>query len=100
MGGTFDHRGAAITTANVSGGATLIYSSVTALGTLYLVAATLDATKDARGKTVSNCHVYAASVLKDPLGTVTLTNGLKLYSKPSEITLDLIARKTYTLGAI
>jgi hypothetical protein len=98
-GGSLTHHGGTITAANVYGGS-FLYGGAGTLTTLTLVGGTVDASKDARAKTIANCHVYSGATLKDPQGTITFSAGIKLYCKPSEAVLDLVARKTYTLGAI
>jgi hypothetical protein len=98
-GGTFDHRGGTITTANIAGN--FLFSSAATVGTAYVTSGgVVDATKDARSKTFTNYHMYGGSSLKDPAGTITFSNGIKLYCKPKDSVIDLPARRTYTLGAI
>jgi hypothetical protein len=98
-GGTFDHRGGTITTANIA--ANFLFSAAATVTTAYVTSGgVVDATKDPRGKTFTNYHMYGGSSLKDPSGSITFSNGIKLYCKPTDSALDLPARHTYTLGAI
>lgn len=58
-------------------GGACFYSST---GTLTLAkvgnASTLDLSRDMRGKTITNCEVYASGAVSDPFRVATFTNGL------------------------
>ena len=50
----------------------------------------LDFRQDMRSRTGTNCNLYAGAILRDPLKTLTVTNGLRLNNCAlGEITLDL-----------
>lgn len=98
-GGSYSHYGGAITTLSVDGGAVSLYSTAT-ITTVNVSAAMIDATRDSRARTFTTTNVYPRASIQDPSGTITFTNGLNLYCKPTEITLDLPPRKKYTIGSI
>jgi hypothetical protein len=70
------------------------YATVTQSG------GTIDATGEGRSpRTFTNYYLYAGA-LKDPSGTITFTNGLRIYPKLSSVLLDLPPVKKYTLGVV
>jgi hypothetical protein len=97
-GGTHIQHAGAVTTATVSG--KFDQRGTGTVTTMSLSGGTLDCSRDIRARTVTNCSVYRGSTIADPAGTLTFTNGIDLYCKPSQATLDLIANKTYTISAI
>lgn len=96
-GGTYEHKGGAITTVTLDS-CTLTLASTGTITTLNAYNATIDASKDIRPRTITNTNLYARTVLKDPSGSITFTTGYKLYCKPTEVQLDLPINKTYTLS--
>jgi len=100
-GGTVEQVGGNIggTTLNVNGG-TFFPKTVGTYATVNQSKGTIDCTRDARAsKTFTNFYMYGGG-LKDPSGTITLTNGFRLYAKLSDVILDLPAIKKYTIGAV
>ena len=99
-GGTVEQIGAAIgtTTLTINGGAFFPRSSGTHAA-VYQSAGIIDCTRDGQTRTVTNYYMYGGA-LKDPNGTLTLTNGLRIYPKLSAVALDLPPIRKYTLGAV
>ena len=100
-GGTVEHVGGNIggTTLNVNGG-TFFPKTVGTYATVTQSKGTIDCTRDARAsKTFTNFYMYGGGV-KDPSGTIVFTNGIRLYTKLSNVLLDLPAIKKYTIGAV
>jgi hypothetical protein len=99
-GGTVEQIGAAIgtTTLTINGGAFFPRSSGTHAA-VYQSAGIIDCTRDWQARTVTNYYMYGGA-LKDPNGTLTLTNGLRIYPKLSAVALDLPPIRKYTLGAV
>lgn len=100
-GGTVEHVGGNIggTTLNVNGG-TFFPKTIGTYATVNQSKGTIDCTRDARSsKTFTNFYMYGGA-LKDPSGTITFTNGIRVYTKLADVLLDLPAIKKYTIGAV
>lgn len=99
-GGSVEQIGAAIgsTSLTINGG-TFYPRSAGTHAAIYQSAGMVDCTRDGQGRTVTNYYMYGGS-LKDPTGTLTLSNGLRIYPKLSAVSLDLPPIKKYTLGAV
>ncbi|NLX55074.1 MAG: hypothetical protein GXY58_08170 [Planctomycetaceae bacterium] len=99
-GGSVEQIGAAIgtTTLTINGGSFFPRSSGTHAN-VNQSAGTIDCTRDCQTRTVTNYYMYGGA-LKDPNGTLTLTNGLRIYPKLSAVSLDLPPIRKYTLGAV
>lgn len=98
-GGTYYHFGSGITTINLDH-ATLVLMSTGGCTTINSDGGIIDATQSPSARTFTNTNIYAGTQIKDPRGSLTFTNGLDLYCKPTQVTLDLPPRKTYTISAI
>ena len=99
-GGTLEHREGNVTTLTVNGGTCYVMCNDT-LSTVNIgTGGVVDCTKDLRGRTFSAVNLYERGTLKDPLSTITYSAGINIYCKVSDVTLDIIPRKKYTLGAI
>jgi hypothetical protein len=100
-GGTIEHIGGNIggTTVNINGG-TFYPKTIGTYATVNHAKGTIDCTRDARStRTFANYYMYGG-VLKDPAGTIAFTNGLRLYTKLANVTLDLPAIKRFSLSAV
>lgn len=100
-GGTVTQVGGNIgaTTLNVYGG-TFSPNTIGTYATVNQSAGTIDASKDVRAsKTFTNFYMYGGS-LKDPIGAIAFTNGIRVYPKLSQVQLDLPPVKKFTLGAV
>lgn len=100
-GGTVEHIGGNIggTTLNVNGG-TFFPKTIGTYATVNQSKGSIDCTRDSRsGKTFTAFYMYGGA-LKDPSGTIAFSNGIRLYTKLSEVTIDLPAIKKYTIGAV
>lgn len=98
-GGIYRQLDGSITTGNVNGG-TLEFSSADGATTFNMSGGSLDFRKDSRDKTVTNLNLYAPCTVRDPIGAVTITNGLDVYGHIDDYILDMPARKTWTLSTI
>ena len=100
LGGTIRHEGGGtVTTANVGPGSLIVAGGGT-YTTVNLSSGTVDASQDSRAKTFTNFNVYGKATFKDPAGIVTLTNGMDVYQNIQDLTLELPARRTFTIAGI
>jgi hypothetical protein len=98
-GGTFEQIAGAVNELNVEGG--IVYQTGTGtITTLYHTGGVFDCTKNSTARTITNANVYRGATIKDPLGSITWTNGIDMYCKPTEVTLDFPARRTSEMSAI
>lgn len=89
------------TTLNIDGGACHYRSTGTITTANVGGGGDLDFSRDQRGRTVTNCNVYAGATVRDPQKTVTWSNGLDLVrASITEMTLDLGVNQTITPSAI
>lgn len=101
-GGAVEQVGGAIgaTTVNILGGTFYPKTAGNTYGTVSHSAGTIDCTRDSRStRTFTNYYLYGGS-LKDPTGTLTFTNGIRIYPKLSAVALDLPPIKKYSLAAV
>jgi hypothetical protein len=97
-GGTWSHMAGAVTTANLDGGSCR-YRATATLTTAVVGVAELDFRQDPRSRTVTNCDLNKGATLRDPVNTVTFTNGIDLNRcTTNDVTLDLRSHVRLTLG--
>jgi len=101
-GGTTAFRGAAtLTTLNLNGGTFYDESSGTITTTTILADAIYDKRRSMVGKTMTNVSVYKGAQFYDPMGTVTLTNGVDFQKcRLSDVTIVRPPHRTWTESAI
>ena len=96
--GQVEYLGGNVTILEVNGG-TLYLGSAGTHATVTQAGGTIDCTKDGQSRTFTNFYMYGGS-LKDPSGTITFTNGIRLYTKLSAVNLELPPVRKYTIGAV
>jgi hypothetical protein len=100
-GGEWVHLAGAVTTANVDGGACRYRATATLTTAVVGGAGELDFRQDPRSRTVTNCDIFEGSIVRDPAGTVTFTNGIDLNRCDLQtVTLQIPQHKRLTLGTI
>jgi hypothetical protein len=99
-GGTVRHEGSGTVGAANVGPGTLVAAGGGTYTQVYQSSGIVDASQDPRAKTFTNYNMYGKSTFRDPSGVVTLSNGIKIHQRIGDMTLDLPARKTLTIGAI
>lgn len=99
--GEWTHMAGAVTTINLDGGACR-YRSTGTLTTVNVGSdGELDFSRDMRARTVTNCNLHERSIYRDPVGTVTLTNGVDfIRCTPADVTFVVIPHRTWTPSAI
>lgn len=99
-GGEFVQTGSGtIDTVNLNDGVFWDISTGTVTNVL-MTGGRYDKSLDNRSKTITNFTIYARAHVKDPIGALTITNGLDIYPQLMDVTLDLPTRRTYTITAI
>lgn len=98
-GSQLHQRDGQISTLNLNGGNAKIYSDRT-IATVNMTRGTLDFSVDSRSKTVTNINMYSRGSVLDPNGVVNWTNGIDVYGRLNEITLDFPARRTWSVSNI
>lgn len=98
-GGTLKHFEGAITTLNITGGTVEMYSNAT-ITSITQTAGTFDKSVDSRAQTISNYYVYSSCTIRDPLGSMTLSNGIDLYCQIAQVNFEMPSRRTWTLGDV
>jgi len=98
-GGTFEHRSGTITTLTLSGGTVFPVTNGT-YTTVNHNGGVLDCTRDTRTQTITNYSMLAGTTLRDPLNTLTFTNGMDIYARIKDVTLEQAPRTTYSISAI
>jgi len=96
--GQVEYLGGNVTILEVNGGLLYLGSAGTH-ATVTQAGGTIDCTKDGQSRTFTNFYMYGGS-LKDPSGTITFTNGIRLYTKLSAVNLELPPVRKYTIGAV
>lgn len=98
-GSQLHQRDGQIETLNLNGGNAKIYSDQT-IATVNMTRGTLDFSVDSRSKTVTNINMYSKGSVLDPNGVVNWSNGIDVYGRLNEITLDFPARRTWSVSTI
>lgn len=89
VAGTLTVRSGNVTTLADHGGTTY-YTGTGTIATLTIGAgATVDFSRDMRGRTVTNCTIYPGGRLIDTFKTVTFTNAIQVKGSLADVTLDL-----------
>jgi hypothetical protein len=100
-GGEITLLAGTVTTLNLDSGT--VYDRTTGTITTLIVGSqgVYDASRDPRGKTVTNCDLFAGASLDDPHGRVTFTNGIDCNRcSLNEVTLTLPSNKRFTIGSV
>lgn len=96
-GGEHIKAAGTVTTVNANGGAYVHNSTGTATTIVVASGAEVDFSRDLRGKTVTNLTVNNGSILKDPHGVVTYTNGIIFNRcRPGDVEWEAPINKTWT----
>ena len=98
-GGQLHQRDGQITTLNLNGGNAKIYSADT-ISTINMTRGTLDFSVDSRDKTITTINMYSKGTIIDPNGVVTFSNGINVYGRIQDITLDFPARRNWSVSSI
>ena len=100
-GGTVTVTTGNITTLSIDS-ATVNYDAAGTITTTTITSGgTLDCSRTANAKTLTNATVYKGGTIRDPDGTVTFTNGIDLpETRLLDVTLDLAKNKTWTPSTI
>ena len=100
-GGEWTHLAGAVTTANIDGGACRYRATATLTTAIVGGSGELDFRQDPRSRTVTNCDIFEGSILRDPAGTVTFTNGIDLNRCNFQtVTLEIPQHKRITFGSV
>jgi hypothetical protein len=100
-GGVWSHLAGAVTTANINGGACRYRATSTLTTANVGSGGELDFRQDPRSRTVTNCDMFEGASLRDPIGTVTFTNGIDLNRCDlSNVVLEINKNRRITLGSV